>query len=619
MNKNLTVRVIHWIAITAIILALSFMPVLSGKVGAAALNATAAEIGYIDHIYGVFDNTVVPVKNIGVKEEPTADGAESKLWFNDGIWWGILFNPDTTRYEIYQLDWTTQNWSSTGLAVDSRKDVRNGVDSTTVDTRADVLWDQATGKLYIASHMKIEAPSETDNSNFYAYLNRYSYIPGTKTYRLDNLTPALINSDRTEVLVMDKDSQGRLWVTYVSRKNTDAVGVYRVYVNYTTTPGLGGDFTWATPLDLSVLNPTPATVAKTDASAIIAFNTNKVGILWSNSITVSGVSTAKFYFAEHNAMVGPTSGWNVTPINIAGLTPNDHFKLVTNSAGQVFSALKTWNDGTDDPSLPGVGVLARDTNGTFYFNEFSKGPANDTRPTLALNESTNTLHLFVASNEAGGAICHATMPITTPLTNAPFTTGPCTETALAANHFIESSVYPKINNPTTTKRNFNNQTGLVVMASDERVVDVVLPKVPETNGAVYLHNVIQPVPLVVIPVVDVITPANGANLEAATPVITAHFTKPMNQATVVNSANFIVTGPNGVIGGIITYNPATQTATFTGTETQPVGTHAFTVKLTTGMKDTDGTALVEKNWQFNLIVTAQPVVRNYIYLPLIMR
>ena len=608
MNKNLTVRVFHWVAIAAIIFALSFMPVLSGKVGAASLQSTPADIGYIDHTYGVFDTSVPPV-NVGVKAEPSADGAESKVWFNDGIWWGILFNPATELYEIYRLDWATQNWTSTGTFVDSRKDVRNDIVSTTVDTRADVLWDQAAGKLYIASHMKVDNPAKTTNDDFWAYLNRYSYSSGTKTYTLDNPTPALINSDRTEVLVLDKDSKGRLWVTYVSRVPTSDdfdIEPYQVYVNYTTTPGLAGDFTWATAIDLSehngAGNQIPATVAQTDAATIIAYNPDKVGVLWSNTLT------GKFYFAEHNANNGPTTGWTVTGINnIPGLTPNDHLKLVTNSAGQVFSAIKTINDEFDDPTLPGVGVLARDTNGTFSFHEFSKGPSKDTRPTLALNESNNTLHLFMSSGENGGAICHDAAQITSPLANMAFTQGPCTNDPGADNHFIESSVYHNLDNSTTTKRNFTTQSGLVVMASDD------------TNGSVYLHNVIQPIPVVVNPAVDVISPVNGANLEAATPVITAHFTKPMNQATVQDPANFIVTGPSGVIGGTITYNPATQTATFTGTGTQPVGTLAFTVKLTTGMKDTDGTALVEKNWQFNLIVTAEPVVLKYIYLPTITR
>jgi hypothetical protein len=31
---------------------------------------------------------------------PTASENQSKLWFNDGIWWGSLYNPDTGQFEI---------------------------------------------------------------------------------------------------------------------------------------------------------------------------------------------------------------------------------------------------------------------------------------------------------------------------------------------------------------------------------------------------------------------------------------------------------------------------------------------------------------------------------------
>src|SRR5215218_5220794 len=32
---------------------------------------------------------------------PTADKPQSKLWFLDGRWWGVLFNASTRRFEIY--------------------------------------------------------------------------------------------------------------------------------------------------------------------------------------------------------------------------------------------------------------------------------------------------------------------------------------------------------------------------------------------------------------------------------------------------------------------------------------------------------------------------------------
>jgi hypothetical protein len=37
---------------------------------------------------------------------PTAAKTQSKLWFNDGTWWGILFDGSTEEYRIYRYDRT---------------------------------------------------------------------------------------------------------------------------------------------------------------------------------------------------------------------------------------------------------------------------------------------------------------------------------------------------------------------------------------------------------------------------------------------------------------------------------------------------------------------------------
>ncbi|HET6262940.1 MAG TPA: hypothetical protein VFG99_11985, partial [Chloroflexia bacterium] len=55
--------------------------------------------------------------NIG---EPTARDPQSKLWFNDGLWWASMYNRTAGRFEIHRLDSATQDWSATGTAIDSR-------------------------------------------------------------------------------------------------------------------------------------------------------------------------------------------------------------------------------------------------------------------------------------------------------------------------------------------------------------------------------------------------------------------------------------------------------------------------------------------------------------------
>src|SRR5512138_3539713 len=63
--------------------------------------------------------------------EPTGQKPQSKLWFNDGIWWGILYNKASgvKRFEIYRFNWANDTWTTTGVMVDARP-----------KSSADVLW-----------------------------------------------------------------------------------------------------------------------------------------------------------------------------------------------------------------------------------------------------------------------------------------------------------------------------------------------------------------------------------------------------------------------------------------------------------------------------------------------
>src|SRR5919106_6620051 len=73
-----------------------------------ALAAPAAQdVGYRDFSYDAA--SVVA---------PTGQKPQSKLWFNDGTWWGSLFNSATTDFEIFRLDRSTQRWTTTGTRID---------------------------------------------------------------------------------------------------------------------------------------------------------------------------------------------------------------------------------------------------------------------------------------------------------------------------------------------------------------------------------------------------------------------------------------------------------------------------------------------------------------------
>ena len=72
---------------------------------------------------------------------PTRDKTESKLWFNDGFWWGILWSNSGNAFHIHRLEESSQDWLDTGTVVDDRD-----------DSKSDTLWDETNQKLYVVSH-----------------------------------------------------------------------------------------------------------------------------------------------------------------------------------------------------------------------------------------------------------------------------------------------------------------------------------------------------------------------------------------------------------------------------------------------------------------------------------
>jgi hypothetical protein len=203
-------------------------------------------VGYLDFSY-------MPIT--GTLTAPTGEKPESKLWWNDGFWWGSLYNRDADNYHIYWLDWGTQTWRDSGVVLDDRW-----------DTKADTLWDATSNKLYVVSHLYRFDSSHDPNPLDWGRLYRYSYDSEAQTYSLDGGFPVTVNEDKTETLVLAKGSTGRLWVTYVSAPQ-GSPNDFQVYVNATT----GSDQTWGTPF---TLNLTGTHVLTGDIASIVAFRDN---------------------------------------------------------------------------------------------------------------------------------------------------------------------------------------------------------------------------------------------------------------------------------------------------------------------------------------------------------
>ena len=383
-------------------------------------------------------NVALAATNTGYKDfsysgvsAPTGQRPQSKLWFNDGIWWGSLFNASTKHYEIYRFNWSADTWATTGVLIDSRN-----------KSSADALWDGT--KLYVMSAM----PAGT-NGDVSIRLMRYSYNTTTKAYSVDAGFPVTTANKAVELVVMEKDSLGKLWMTYTY---DNASSGRSVYVSHTTT----NDLIWITPYLLPLTGAN--NLNSDDISAIVSFN-GKIGVMWSNQTTDS------MYFGIHTDGAAD-SAWTANPALQAPKYADDHINLKSLSAdasGQVYAVVKTsLND--VNPSTSGeplILLLRLDNNGSWTRRTIWRVSDSFTRPIVLLDTENRTIYAFAAQeypNQTSGAIFYKQIPLDDP--GAQFTTG-------VGTPFIVYSTDTHINNPSSTKQNLNSTTGLLVIAGDD--------------------------------------------------------------------------------------------------------------------------------------------------------
>jgi PKD repeat protein len=350
---------------------------------------------------------------------PTGSKPESKLWWNDGFWWASMWDTRSKDFHIFKLAQGSQTWTDTGVALDERP-----------STRADVLWDGAAGKLYVASHRFSESPATGYPSRLY----RYTYHPTNDTYTRDQGFPVVINNYRIETLVIDKDSTGRLWATWTQGG--------KVWVNATVCSPTCSDTSWGTPFSLAV-----STIKADDISALIAFGGSHIGVMWSNQ------NNGTFSFAIHNDGDLDASWAVETPVQGSGMA-DDHINLKTDADGRVYAAVKTSKTGAGDPLIM---LLVRPTGGgTWSSSVFGRVSDHHTRPMVVLDEQDGLIHMFATSADLGGSIMEKTSPIDT----ISFEPGVGTEVIKDADGLV--------NDAASMKRSVNPATGLVVVASSNQ-------------------------------------------------------------------------------------------------------------------------------------------------------
>ena len=391
------------------------------------LTTLIASIGVLVLLTGVAFGLKSPIKPKGsCPAGPTAAKTQSKLWFNDGSWWGILFDGSSEEYHIYRYDGAKGAWSDTGTLVDGRN-----------FSRADALW--AGPHLYVVS-AGTQTSLEKDSARFL----RYTYDPSTGRYSLDRGFPVTIAEGGTEAITLAKAASGELWATYT--QDTPDGALRRVYVTHT----MGSDASsWVKPF-VPPLRGT--TVSTDDVSAVVAFG-SKIGLMWGNQYDESGNSG--YYFAVHDDGA-PDDAWRPdNPVMGAGMV-NDHINLKADSEGRDFAATKTRRDRIGRSLDAAYGILwVRDREGTWARYVFSRVGDSYTRSLVLIDQSRNDLYIFGTSPTcSGGKVYYKS----TDLNDISFEDG-------RGTLFMQGADGMKIGDATSTKQNLSKDMEAMVVAS----------------------------------------------------------------------------------------------------------------------------------------------------------
>ncbi|MFJ5699330.1 PKD domain-containing protein [Arthrobacter sp. NPDC093139] len=373
----------------------------------------------------------------GVLNPPTADKPQSKLWWNDGSWWANMWKTGS-GWSIYRLDRGTDTWVDTGVRSDSR-----------ASTSSDTLWDGT--HLYIASNVVTAGASAAGQP---ARLYRYSYSNGT--YTRSTGFPTTISNNSSESLTIAKDSTGAVWASWTQVSGTTST----VYVNNSAPGGTS----WGAPFVVpGAADPRPT---PDDLSAIVAFDGDEIGIMWTDQAT----GTAWWATHDDGESARAASSWQVKEAIKGNKKVDDHLNikaLQADPSGRVYAAVKTsLNDGSNDPNLAQlVLVVFKPATGSFSQTTIARTGDCVSRPQIMLDTANNLIRAFHTApstsvsgcpfSGVAGSIYEKTASMDNPIFGAGRGT-PVIEDGASAN----------MNDVTSTKQSVNAATGIVVMASN---------------------------------------------------------------------------------------------------------------------------------------------------------
>ena len=538
--------------------------------------AVAGDVGYADFQYGP-PVTPSPTGFIDPDNSPTASKPQSKLWFAQGRWWGVLQQPNTTTLSIWSFSSGTQSWTDTGVVVDNRG---------TGAKQADVLWDGT--KLYIAS-------AGRDGTATGIRVSRFRYDTASATYVADGLSTT-VNNGGVEAAVIAKDKTGRIWVAYTAGATLGRV--VRVVASDAAQTTFSAPFT----------PPVAGTAVTTDDIATIVSHGDSVSVVWSNQNPDPTMNNeTAIYAARHPNTEAPEAGWIASEKVLHGPSvADDHISLSSvegNAAGSVFMIVK---ESADDPahtdSTGLVKLVVLRPTGVWESYVHSTVKDDMTRPIVVLEPSKGLLHVFATSPVAGGIVYEKTTSMSTP----GFASGKGTPYIQLADHTF-------INNATSTKQNITDESGILVLASDQKTGYYVHNYTPGSSSPV------------VKPVADfTYTPQTGpaplavqfTNTSKDATSVSWNFGDGSPASTEANPAHtFTKAGTYTVTLTASNYTGATSTKSANITVKLPVPVASFTSSPTTGpaplaVKFTDTSTGPATSWAWTFGDGGKDTVQN---------
>jgi hypothetical protein len=368
--------------------------------------ALADAVSYRDLAY---DPKVVP--------SPTASKSQSKLWYANGTWWGLLNEPQSGELHIYRLEPDGSSWIDSRTLVDERPLARGD---------ALAVGDQ----LYVVTAGPRARPVDAIR------LSRFTFRDGL--YRLDIDYPIVLNDSGVESVVLARDGTDRLWVAYTfeNRVSIRASDGDDHHWSATFTPAVDGTL-----------------VAADDIAAVVPFG-ESIGLMWSNQ------QEDAVYFSAHRDQ-DPVDAWSPTEVVSRGQRqPDDHINMKADADGRVYAALKTSLDTLPNPNpLAAQIILAvRDPEGGWRQHVVARVKDRHTRPIVLIDEESDTVYVVATSPSTGGSIYYKRAS----LDDVSFETG-------LGTLLIAGGEGARISNATSTKQSLTSETDLVVLASDNTV------------------------------------------------------------------------------------------------------------------------------------------------------